>query len=79
MGSASTWHSSAPARRAARACLEAVRPLGSLYPGHFGRCIELDVDRVAFKQVTVRGSVGYAAETWTRMLAIVAQGQVRLG
>ena len=47
--------------------------------GHFGGNIELNFDRVAFKQLRVNGSVGYTAATWTRMLKILASGEVRLG
>jgi L-iditol 2-dehydrogenase len=70
----------AGAAGSARACLDAVRPLGCYTQvGLFGRAIELDFDRIAFKQLTVRGSIGYTAETWTRMLTILSQGRVRLG
>jgi L-iditol 2-dehydrogenase len=70
----------AGAAASARACLDAVRPLGQYTEvGHFGRDIELNFDCLAFKQLRLNGSVGYNAATWTRMLKILAEGKVRLG
>jgi L-iditol 2-dehydrogenase len=70
----------AGAAASARACLEAVRPLGQYTQvGHFGQNIELNADCLAFKALRMNGSVGYNAETWTRMLRILAEGTVRLG
>lgn len=59
----------------AAACLEALRPRGQyIQIGHFGRDISLPFDRVAFKQLDVRGSVGYTAATWERALQLVNRG-----
>ena len=61
-------------------CLRAVRPLGQyVQVGHFGRDITVPFDLVAFRQIQLRGSVGYTAATWRRSLEILAQGRVRLG
>jgi L-iditol 2-dehydrogenase len=70
----------AGAAASARTCLDVARPLGCYTQvGHFGANIELNFDRVAFKQLRVNGSVGYTAATWTRMLKMLAAGKVRLG
>ncbi len=58
----------------ATACLETVRPLGSYTQvGHFGREIPLPLDHVAFKQLTLRGSVGYRRESWARTMELLAE------
>lgn len=70
----------AGAAPSAAACLRALRPLGQyIQVGHFGRDITLPFDLVAFRQITVRGSVGYTAATWTRAMKLLAQGRIRLG
>lgn len=67
----------AGAAASARACLESLRPLGSYTQvGHFGKQVELNFDHVAFKQLNVRGSVGYTAETWSRTLRILQHGRL---
>ena len=70
----------AGAAASVRSCLDAVRPLGHYTQvGHFGKEITAPLDRIAFKQIQVRGSVGYTVATWKRMLTILEQGHVRLG
>ncbi|HEY3853440.1 MAG TPA: alcohol dehydrogenase catalytic domain-containing protein [Verrucomicrobiae bacterium] len=70
----------AGAAASARTCFEVVRPLGSYTQvGHFGRNVELNFDKVAFKQLRVNGSVGYTAATWTRMLKMLSAGDIKLG
>ncbi len=70
----------AGAAASARTCFAVARPLGSFTQvGHFGGNVDLNFDAVAFKQLRVNGSVGYTAATWTRMLKILAAGEVRLG
>jgi L-iditol 2-dehydrogenase len=69
----------AGAAASARTCLDVVRPLGEFTQvGHFGGNIELNFDRVAFKQIRVNGSVGYTAATWTRTLKMLAEGKVQV-
>lgn len=59
----------------AAACLHALRPLGQyIQVGHFGKDIALPFDLVAFKEIAVRGSVGYTEATWRRTLGLLAQG-----
>lgn len=63
------------AASSAKACLEAVRPLGEyIQVGHFGHEIQLPFDEVAFKQLKVSGSVGYTAKTWTRSMEVLGLG-----
>ena len=70
----------AGAGASARNCLEAVRPLGHYTQvGHFGNDVSAPLDRIAFKQIRVAGSVGYTVATWVRMLKILDQGKLRLG
>jgi L-iditol 2-dehydrogenase len=62
-----------------RSCLDALRPCGQLTQvGHFGDRVELNYDWVAFKELEVRGSVGYTAATWDRVMRILAAGSVDL-
>jgi L-iditol 2-dehydrogenase len=57
------------------ACLDVLRPLGHYTQvGHFGRDITVPFDRIGFRQLHVRGSVGYTAATWDRTLRLIAQG-----
>jgi L-iditol 2-dehydrogenase len=61
-------------------CLGATRPLGQyVQVGHFGRDVTVPLDLVAFRQIELRGSVGYTAATWRRSLQILAHGCVELG
>ncbi|MCI0537082.1 MAG: alcohol dehydrogenase catalytic domain-containing protein [Verrucomicrobiales bacterium] len=70
----------AGAAASARAALASVRPLGRYTQvGHFGKSIELNFDLLAFRQIRMKGSVGYTAETWKRMMNILGQGRVKLG
>lgn len=65
----------AGAAASARSCLDNLRPLGSYTQvGHFGAKVELNFDHVAFKQLIVRGSVGYTAQTWSRTIRILERG-----
>lgn len=69
----------AGAEASARSCLEAIRPLGHYTQvGHFGKPVTVPLDRIAFKQIRVAGSVGYTVETWVRMLKVLEEGKVRL-
>lgn len=65
----------AGAAASAKACLDALRPLGRYTQvGHFGREITVPLDRVGFKQLRVVGSVGYTVATWSRTMTLLAQG-----
>lgn len=67
------------AAASASACLAAVRPLGSYTQvGIFGRPVELDMDTVIYKQLQVRGSVGYTVETWRKASRIIKQRRILL-
>jgi L-iditol 2-dehydrogenase len=60
-------------------CLDALRPGGSLTQvGHFGQPIQLNYDHVAYKELHIRGSVGYTAATWDRVMRILEDRQVDL-
>ncbi len=61
-------------------CLLAVKKLGGYTQvGICGREITTDFDQIFYKQLRVAGSVGYTAETWERVIRILAQGRVSLG
>lgn len=65
----------AGAAASARACLDALRPLGSYTQvGHFGRDITVPFDRIGFRQLRVAGSVGYTVATWARTMRLLAEG-----
>ncbi|WP_262246867.1 zinc-dependent alcohol dehydrogenase [Parapedobacter soli] len=60
-----------------RNCLQALRPLGHyVQVGHFGKDLSMPWDLVAFKQLTISGSVGYTRDTWHQTLRILEQGQL---
>ena len=62
-----------------RGCLESLRPMGRYTQvGICGRDIVFPMDQIFYKQLTIAGSVCYTAATWQRMMAIYAQGKVRL-
>jgi L-iditol 2-dehydrogenase len=62
-----------------RGCLEALRPMGRYTQVAIcGRDITVPIDQILYKQLTVRGSITYTAQTWRRMMDIYAQGRVRL-
>jgi L-iditol 2-dehydrogenase len=62
-----------------RACLLAVRPMGRYTQvGICGRDITFPMDQIFYKQLTIAGSICYTAATWRRMMAIYAQGRIRL-
>ena len=62
-----------------RACLLALRPMGRYTQvGICGRDISFPMDQIFYKQLTIAGSICYTAATWQRMMAIYAQGRIRL-
>lgn len=62
-----------------RACLLALRPMGwYTQVGICGRDITFPMDQIFYKQLTIAGSICYTAATWQRMMAIYAQGRIRL-
>ncbi len=62
-----------------RGCLEALRPLGRYTQVAIcGREVQMPLDHVIFKQLTITGSMCYTAQTWDSMMKIYAQGRVRL-
>ena len=62
-----------------RACVLAVRPMGRYTQvGICGREITFPMDQIFYKQLTIAGSICYSAATWQRMMAIYAQGRIRL-
>ena len=62
-----------------RACLAALRPMGRYTQVAIcGREIQVPIDQIFYKQLTVRGSITYTAATWSRMMDIYARGDVRL-
>ncbi|MBS1858931.1 MAG: alcohol dehydrogenase catalytic domain-containing protein [Acidobacteria bacterium] len=62
-----------------RGCLDSLRPMGRYTQVAIcGREIQFPIDRIFYKQLTVRGSICYTARTWERMIEIYRQGRVRL-
>ena len=63
----------------ARNCLAALRPLGTyVQVGIFGKEVSLDLDTIIYKQLVFKGSVGYTARTWDRVVKILQQKRIRL-
>ena len=62
-----------------RGCLESLRPMGRYTQVAIcGREITFPIDQIFYKQLTMRGSITYTADTWRRMMDIYATGKVRL-
>jgi len=62
-----------------RGCVDALRPMGRYTQvGICGREIQFPIDQILYKQVQLTGSVCYTAQTWARMMTILAQGSIRL-
>jgi L-iditol 2-dehydrogenase len=62
-----------------RGCLESLRPLGRYTQVAIcGREVQMPIDLIIFKQLTVSGSMCYTAQTWDSMMKIYAQGRLRL-
>ncbi|HEY8548437.1 MAG TPA: alcohol dehydrogenase catalytic domain-containing protein [Vicinamibacterales bacterium] len=62
-----------------RGCLESLRPLGQYTQVAIcGREVPFPIDQVFYKQLTVRGSVTYTADTWDRVMRLHAGGGLRL-
>jgi L-iditol 2-dehydrogenase len=62
-----------------RGCMESLRPMGRYTQiAICGRDIEFPIDLLFYKQLTLRGSITYTAQTWDRMMKIYAQGKIRL-
>jgi len=60
-------------------CLQALRPLGQyIQVGHFGKNITIPFDLTAFRQLNIKGSVGYTRATWDRTVEIMNQGNIDL-
>ena len=69
--------SGAPA--AAKMGIELLRRLGQyLQMGIFGRSLELSLDQVLMKELTVTGSFGQHWTSWRKALQLVEQGRVHL-
>jgi len=63
---------------AARLALEVVRKRGKYTQiGLFGRPIEIDFERVAFKEIQVHGSVSHRRPVWERSLSLMERGAVQ--
>src|SRR4029453_19086057 len=62
-----------------RACLEALRPLGRYTQVAIcGREVQMPIDQIIFKQLTVTGSMCSTPPTWDTLIKIYAQGRLRL-
>jgi len=60
-----------------RGCLGALRPMGHYTQVAIcGRDIGFPIDLIFYKQLTLRGSVCYTANTWRRMMEIYAAGKI---
>ncbi|NAS11027.1 zinc-dependent alcohol dehydrogenase [Poritiphilus flavus] len=69
----------AGAQASASNCLNALRPLGQyIQVGHFGKSVVLPFDLSAFRQLHIKGSVGYTRATWDRAISIINEGKIKL-
>ena len=69
----------AGAEGSVRNCMHSLRPLGQyVQVGHFGKDLQVPWDLVAFRQLHIKGSVGYTRETWNQTMKILEQGSVRV-
>jgi L-iditol 2-dehydrogenase len=64
---------------AARLGLELVRKRGQYTQiGLFGRPIEIDFERIAYKEIEVRGTLSQRWTAWVRTMGLLAEGKVKL-
>jgi len=62
-----------------RGCLDSLRPMGRYTQvGICGRDMQFPIDQVFYKQLMIRGSICYTAQTWDRMMRIFEEGRIRL-
>ncbi len=55
-----------------QACLDAVNPMGQhVQIGILGRKIEVDFDKILFKQLRVIGSLGHSLKTWRAVMGLL--------
>ena len=67
----------AGAAASVRGCLNALRPMGQYTQVAIcGRDIEFPIDLIFYKQLTMKGSICYTANTWRRMMEIYATGKI---
>jgi L-iditol 2-dehydrogenase len=60
-----------------RGCLGALRPMGHYTQVAIcGRDIEFPIDLIFYKQLSMKGSICYTANTWRRMMEIYATGKI---
>jgi L-iditol 2-dehydrogenase len=63
-----------------RGCLVALRPMGHYTQVAIcGGDIEFPIDQIFYKQLSIKGSICYTANTWQRMMEIYATGTIQLG
>ena len=68
----------AGAAASVRGCLGALRPMGHYTQVAIcGRDIEFPIDLIFYKQLSLKGSICYTANTWRRMMEIYATGKVQ--
>jgi|Deesub1362A_J573_1020465.scaffolds.fasta_scaffold00324_17 L-iditol 2-dehydrogenase len=64
---------------ALRDCLDIVKKGGEVIQvGLFGRTLEVDFDRVTFKEITLKGSFTHNRRSWERGIAMLGEGKVQL-
>ncbi len=69
----------AGAAASVRGCLAAIRPMGHYTQVAIcGRDINFPIDLVFYKQLSLKGSVCYTANTWRRVMEIYATGKITL-
>jgi len=60
-------------------CLQSLRPLGQyVQVGHFGREITIPFDLTAFRQLNIKGSLGYTRATWDKAVKIIDRKTIDL-
>lgn len=60
-----------------RGCLESLRPMGHYTQVAIcGKEIQFPIDIIFYKQLTMKGSITYTANTWRRMMEIYATGLI---
>lgn len=67
----------AGAAASVRGCLAALRPMGHYTQVAIcGRDVSFPIDLIFYKQLSLKGSVCYTANTWRRMMEIYATGKI---
>jgi (R,R)-butanediol dehydrogenase/meso-butanediol dehydrogenase/diacetyl reductase len=67
----------AGSNKALQTCIEATRPGGVIVQtGLHGSSVEIDINSVTVRNITIRGCIAYPVRSWPRVIRVIASGQI---